>query len=307
MLPRETRFAFSHRLHVEEEGLDCFSCHETAMMSDDPGMPEPDSCAVCHDEIDADKPEDERVETLFTDGVFDAARASALDDELVFSHKLHASGDQECSACHTGIESNRRVGPELAVPMDDCMACHAGREVANDCETCHVEIREDWAPDSHHHNWMRFHGQVARSQCTRPMDKCELCHTEATCVQCHLEEPPQNHTAFFRRRGHGVIAMMDRGTCAACHQPDSCERCHAEVVPMNHTGMWGGTKSRHCLTCHLPLKAEGCVVCHKSTPSHLSTPKPPDHNPAMNCRLCHGAGQRLPHVDNGDDCNQCHP
>jgi hypothetical protein len=28
--------------------------------------------------------------------------------------------------------------------------------------------------------------------------------------------------------------------------------------------------------------------------------------PSMNCRLCHGAGVPLPHVDNGSDCNSCH-
>jgi hypothetical protein len=59
--------------------------------------------------------------------------------------------------------------------------------------------------------------------------------------------------------------------------------------------------------CHQPLGNESCAVCHKGTPSHaLATPKPPGHNPAMNCRMCHGNGQPLPHFDNGDDCNSCH-
>jgi hypothetical protein len=55
------------------------------------------------------------------------------------------------------------------------------------------------------------------------------------------------------------------------------------------------------------LSSTSCGVCHKGTPSHaLATPLPPDHVPGMNCRMCHGNGQPLPHVDNGDSCTLCH-
>jgi hypothetical protein len=103
--------------------------------------------------------------------------------------------------------------------------------------------------------------------------------------------------------------MIDRDNCAACHRSDSCDRCHQETLPRNHTGMWGGTVSNHCLTCHFPLQAEACSTCHKATPSHLATPKPsvPPHHPAMNCRQCHGVTASLPHAEKGDNCNLCHP
>jgi hypothetical protein len=38
----------------------------------------------------------------------------------------------------------------------------------------------------------------------------------------------------------------------------------------------------------------------------MATPLPPDHNAGMNCRMCHGNGQPLPHVDNGQQCTSCH-
>ena len=98
---------------------------------------------------------------------------------------------------------------------------------------------------------------------------------------------------------------MDRQNCAACHESSSCERCHAETLPLNHRGLWGGTKSVHCVTCHFPLAAEGCVTCHQDTASHeLAPPKPSWHDPASNCRTCHLA--TLSHVDNGSNCNLCH-
>ena len=108
--------------------------------------------------------------------------------------------------------------------------------------------------------------------------------------------------------------MMDRQGCAVCHEPDSCDRCHAEVLPMNHRGLWGAPQDSHCLSCHFPLQSEGCIVCHKDAASHLlATPLPlnplppiPPHNPAMNCRQCHGISAPLPHMDKGDECTLCH-
>jgi len=308
VFPGETRFVFSHETHVHEERLDCFSCHETAMMTDDPGMPEQESCAVCHDEIDEGQPEERRVESLFVDGAFQAARMAALDGEVLFSHLQHVTAEDSCGDCHTNIERNDAVGPEQAVPMDDCMECHARQRAPNECADCHAVITEDWEPDNHHQNWELVHGMVSRAAGEAAVENCSLCHREAGCVECHLEVPPRDHTNYFRRRGHGVISMMDRARCDACHRSDSCQRCHAEALPVSHTGMFGGTKSLHCLGCHFPLKSEaGCVTCHQATPSHLSTPKPPDHTPTMVCRQCHGLSAALPHVDKGDDCNQCHP
>jgi len=303
---RGRELAFSHRVHVVDQRLDCFSCHEDARMAEEPGMPPLDQCLVCHEEIDAEKPEARRVESLFRGERFDAAHASRLDDEVIFSHRAH-TGYAECGACHAGIEESERIGREVAVGMAACMDCHERRGAPTACESCHREIRAEREPESHEHAWLQMHGQVVRAASERTADNCQLCHQDSSCIACHMEDPPKSHTIFFRRRGHGLIAALDREGCAVCHRSDSCERCHRETLPASHTGAWGGTMSLHCLACHVPLKEEGCSACHVATPSHaLAAPKPPDHNPAMNCRMCHGVTVPLPHVDNGDDCNICH-
>ena len=123
-----------------------------------------------------------------------------------------------------------------------------------------------------------------------------------------MEVLPRNHTNYWRQRGHGLTAQLDRMSCATCHRTDACERCHQEVLPRSHRGMWGGGQNTHCLSCHFPVETQGnCVTCHKATPGHLgAAPLPPNHNPAMNCRLCHGNGVRLPHFDPGTACTACH-
>lgn len=303
---REKRFAFSHALHVKDQGLECINCHQDAKRTDEPGMPALDGCLACHEEIDAKKPEEKRVVRLFEGETFKALHAGALASEVRFSHKLHAR-KQECSACHAAVETGSQVEKESGLAMDTCTRCHDAQAVDGRCATCHTQIDASWAPENHHHEWMKLHGGVVRADTGATADGCALCHSESTCVTCHKEEAPESHTNHFRLRGHGIASMMDRQTCAACHEPDSCDRCHRDTLPQNHTGLWGGTRSNHCVVCHFPLRAEGCVVCHADAPSHLSArPKPPDHTPVMICRQCHGITQALPHADKGDDCNACH-
>jgi hypothetical protein len=313
--PSKRRFAFSHERHVTLEKLDCANCHADAMAAEDPGMPARDTCDVCHAEIDKDKPAARHIDTLFAGDVFAAVHVNHLSSEIVFSHKAHASGKQACSDCHHGIEHSADVEQEASVRMDDCTQCHAQHKPAprssdgasDGCTLCHHEITQSWAPASHHANWKKAHGPLAREKSEESAARCATCHTEASCSACHQIEAPENHTPYWHQRGHGIVAMADRQNCAACHEPASCERCHAESRPRNHSGPWGAPHDTHCLTCHQPLKYEGCSACHPSTPSHLSAAhQPADHFPGMNCRQCHGLSEPLPHVDNGDDCSSCH-
>lgn len=309
IMPHERAFAFSHRIHVEEEGLECINCHEDLAVLDEPGMPAIDTCLFCHEELDAEKPPERRVETLFDeDEVFRSARVSRLDDEVIFAHLRHVDSLDECSACHRGIDRDERIAPSDAVLMEDCTACHEDLAQPSECATCHTEIGLDWTPGTHEQNWKKLHGRVFRAGGEGQIDSCYLCHSETTCARCHMQEAPDNHNNHWRLRGHSIAARIDRDNCAACHQPADCDRCHSEVLPMTHKGMWGGTKSMHCLVCHFPLRSQGCFTCHKDAPSHLmAPPKPAWHNPAMNCTQCHGTPSLpLSHVEKGDNCNICH-
>jgi hypothetical protein len=299
-------YAFGHRVHAKE-GLECADCHASWESDDSPGMPMRGGCVLCHEEIDKTKPPERRIEVLFDGDVFKAKRVTALDDEIVFSHRQHATKPIECASCHGGIEENDVVDLAFAQRMSDCETCHVQQQVANECATCHRTLRTDVAPRSHDFQWTKLHGPTVRAHDRSTANDCSLCHQESTCASCHQSEPPENHGDYFRRRGHGLHARMDRQNCAACHRSDSCDACHRDTRPISHTGAFGGTISNHCVGCHLPLQSNECTTCHKGTPSHaLATPKPADHNAGMNCRQCHGLGQSLPHADNGSDCNLCH-
>ena len=299
---------FNHRFHVQDKKIDCEDCHPGAKTEALAGMPEMDTCTPCHESIDKKQPEElRRAAAFFPEGKPAWKNVAKLSSDVMFSHKAHAEKDMACGDCHKGIETSEHVDPSLAVRKWACMDCHARKEASNDCALCHRVIRQEVAPESHRLNWELQHGQKSQeSEESRRM--CRLCHSDESCNNCHNEVKPRNHTNFWRIQGHGAIAEMDRDKCRTCHKADYCVRCHSETPPRSHRASWGAPRDNHCLGCHTPLQSsEGCAICHKGTPSHNeAAPKPDDHTPSMNCRQCHGAGQPLPHVDNGSDCNSCH-
>jgi len=301
--------AFSHQVHVEGQGLGCADCHPRWDQADDPGMPTGAQCMLCHAQLDAQKPAERQVRQLIEGGKLKLQGLADLPDETIFTHQAHAGRDPECASCHSDLIHSERMDPTMALTMEECQACHSAMQAPNECSTCHSVYRADVPPPNHDASWKRTHGRVMRAH-NKDMraERCDTCHTEASCAQCHKAEAPENHDNYFRRRGHGLTASMDRRNCAACHTPESCEACHDTTRPINHTGSFGAPQDRHCLSCHEPLRLEAsCQVCHKSTPSHaLATPLPPSHTPAMNCRQCHGNGQPLLHADNGSSCTTCH-
>ena len=300
-------FVFSHLVHVTNEGLDCADCHRGAKDSDTPGMPVLTQCMLCHEAIDAKKPPERKVTTMFEGKDWRAPAGNQLSGEIVFSHLRHAAGGRECNSCHQHIENDDGDAASAAMTMNACVACHTQQNAANECATCHRDIRVDREPPTHAFAWQRLHGQAVRAHGTATADRCSLCHQESSCAACHMEVPPESHNNYFRLRGHGLFARMDRENCSACHRADSCDSCHRDARPINHLGAWGGVRNNHCISCHFPLGSDECSVCHRDAPSHvMATTLPVGHSPAMNCRQCHGLSAPLPHVDNGSECIRCH-
>jgi hypothetical protein len=97
--PGGSTFAFPHARHIQE-GMECGDCHTDWETSDNPGMPALGACKLCHDNLDADKPDSRRVGVLFDGDNFRAARVSKLPADVLFSHQKHAKGGVECKSCH---------------------------------------------------------------------------------------------------------------------------------------------------------------------------------------------------------------
>ena len=295
---------FTHLKHTEE-GASCADCHK-AEKSDKMSLPGVKECKACHDNDDI-LTKDEQA------GRFAWSSRAPSSKEIIFSHDTHASAEVKCLSCHKGIDQNKNIDAYHPVKMKDCTSCHmkeVSKESATDCSVCHTKINKDSKPDFHGAAFMRGHGMMARMGQGETRSECSLCHKENECTACHSTEMPKSHNNHFVHRGHGIAASIDRASCATCHRSDTCESCHATTAPTNHTSAFGGSKNRHCGSCHFPQSQTECYTCHKSAPSHLSATAMPTNTAhikatANDCRNCHVAG-KLKHMDNGQSCKECH-
>ena len=303
--------AFNHKTHATR-GVTCTDCHDGAESKDEAGMPTLETCMDCHEEMEEEAPPEKKI-AQFVDPATKKVKWNHFTrqaDEIKFTHKAHAAKKVECTSCHGDMTQRERTGPDLFLTMDACTTCHAEKKASNECTVCHTEIGKDQAPKNHDRLWMVRHGQIVRRGSARGRDEdCSMCHTESTCIGCHRDEKPKDHTNYWRvGPGHGLSAAMDRERCATCHMADSCVACHTSNPPRSHTGGWGAPRTRHCLGCHQQpgdsLEGGGCFACHQGTPSHqLAPPKPRGHRPDWECLLCH---TKLKHAVNEQSCNSCH-
>ena len=214
-----------------------------------------------------------------------------------------------CLMANKSCERSTTWGPKYFTEWEED---HADFDADTLCIDCHDGIKNKTVtPKNHDAVWLKKHGDFSQIKYGyKNQNVCAQCHSEAQCTSCHQQEEPQNHTEFWKGRGHGVFVGLDRSACMSCHQSvDFCERCHKSTTPTSHTAALGATTNRHCTTCHFPLTSVGgqqCAVCHDGTPSHNNTPVMPSdarHVADADCRSCH---TNLTHVDNGDACTVCH-
>src|SRR4030095_8715924 len=244
---------FSHATHAREE-IACIACHSDAESENRAGMPDKEVCLTCHGPK-TDRPPKPYEEKIAQANPLTFPRWNKSPD-VVFSHSKHIAKGYECQVCHGKVEETGELDAGVVANMDGCIACHAKDGIKNDCATCHSALRLDVKPASHDAGFMRTHGRSLRAASNKLEEsRCLICHGPASmqsCERCHAEVLPASHTVFWRQRGHGFSAEIDRESCMPCHRDDSCMRCPQQVQPSTHVGAWGGTISTHCLSCHAP-------------------------------------------------------
>lgn len=303
--------------HIIEEGRPvapnhgtCSACHTI-----DEAAPDILACLLCHVLPDRVAPSVEALQALtvdrakppsFEDVVYDHALAGEDDASCAHCHdqaavskalghdllptmlaatngfaRLGGSAD-DCAACHEVLRAD--VAPsshadahwvyhhglsQSAIAAGQCDLCHT----VNECQACHAVT----APRSHDAvSWTRLHGkQFAETEA----GACLMCHREDACRQCHATQAPTDHTNFWRVRGHGQDAAIDRARCQVCHKEDFCLACHRAAAPTASRRPFHNPRA-DCLQCHgafvdangnpfaRPVRAHGplpldtCLKCH---------------------------------------------
>lgn len=193
------RLNFSHRLHLQDLGLQCEDCHSlipTSTTAEDLNFPSEESCARCHDVTGPDT-----CGTCHLKPAAASPRANRLIN-LRFSHQQHLSleavlagappdarsdedGPSTCSLCHQGLRETELTGLAHYPAMSDCLKCHQPRaDAMRECRTCHPDTR-NLMPESHvDAGFFDDHSQTVKAL---GVDGCRMCHTPGynPCSQCH--------------------------------------------------------------------------------------------------------------------------
>jgi hypothetical protein len=256
---------FSHKLHIEDNGLSCTDCHFYE------GKPEfaNEACANCHDNPLSD-------EFIKFGKNMAATRVKVgYQHHSEFDHTKHLDRGALCEQCHGKMAEVNTGSPENWPKHKQCWACHDNKQAPANCELCHANI-EDRKPANHSNIFKYTHGKLASTvkgndctSCHKSADKCAECHrgdnfetashphdfiyrhsfdakrNKANCLECHddgafcaechfsLKVKPESHTTGNFFRIHKDEFMKDANSCALCHsQADAiCLRCHNIVKP----------------------------------------------------------------------------
>lgn len=124
-VPRQQPIPFSHKHHVQDDGIDCRYCHTTVEFSAFAGMPDTKTCMNCHQQIFAETPLLAGVRQSWATGQsIQWTRVNRLPDYVYFNHSVHVDNGIGCSSCHGQVDQMPLMEKAQSLQMSFCLECH---------------------------------------------------------------------------------------------------------------------------------------------------------------------------------------
>lgn len=302
--------SFDHT-QVLSRGVDCLSCHATAVSGD--GYVSKDRCNTCH-------AKQEHIEKF---------------NDLNFVHQKHVTEHKvDCLSCHTAIRHGKTAAT-AGDPEEKCMQCHGGKDspisavwhgklpgipatpskmasLKMSCNSCHVEPvhanltagkkNEQSKPEcspchaaNYNSLWPMWKGPLnqaigAMQQDLKKMPAGGERDTLQKALDIYRDGNPVHNPDLAAILSEKISHKSESGT-------DKCTSCHAAAV--NMAPPWHGRNVPHsvhaaakvaCETCHmseqpnhgkLKLSPEQCNTCHHQKAA------------AANCQSCHSEQNKV--------------
>ena len=138
----EQPIAYSHQVHVES-GIQCLYCHPSALQSPVAGIPSVQKCMGCHEVIQPESPEIEKVASYYeSEQPIPWVKVNTQPDFIYFSHQPHLGAGLNCETCHGDVGQMEITQQFVKMDMGWCLNCHVNQpeeKVARlaDCLACH--------------------------------------------------------------------------------------------------------------------------------------------------------------------------
>ncbi len=144
--------AFSHKIHVKQNKIDCKYCHHTADNSRHAGIPSLQLCMNCHNVVKEGKTTGTEEIAKIYDAIenqkpIEWIKVHNLPDHVFFSHAQHVNvGEIDCTVCHGDVEEMDRITQVYDLGMGWCINCHRETRVmqfeTNEFYTDYIELHE---------------------------------------------------------------------------------------------------------------------------------------------------------------------
>lgn len=126
---------FSHKIHAQDNQIDCKYCHTGVESSPSAGIPSNDLCLNCHTVVrkgtNSGKFEINKIHRAKKTGdPVEWIKVHDLPDHVFFSHATHVNnGNLDCAKCHGEVEEMHIVEQVEDLSMGWCIDCHRTNEV----------------------------------------------------------------------------------------------------------------------------------------------------------------------------------
>ena len=128
-VPREQEVPFSHKRHVDGNGISCEYCHTSVARSSYAGIPPTYTCMTCHSQIFTSSALLRPVrESLQRNEPLRWIRVNDLPDFVYFNHSIHVSKGVGCVTCHGEVDQMPLVWRAHTLFMSWCLDCHRSPE-----------------------------------------------------------------------------------------------------------------------------------------------------------------------------------
>jgi hypothetical protein len=127
--PVEQPVPFSHKRHVDGNGISCEYCHTSVATSSYAGIPPTFTCMTCHSQIFVRSPMLQPVRTSFqTKTPLNWIRVNDLPEFVYFNHSIHIAKGVGCVTCHGRIDQMPLTWRQNTLFMSWCLDCHRAPE-----------------------------------------------------------------------------------------------------------------------------------------------------------------------------------
>ena len=126
---------FSHKIHVDQLGLDCRYCHSFVEVSGHSNVPTANTCWNCHQHVQRESPKlaplHRAMDPAFPgyDGKpIEWVRIHKSPDYVYFNHSAHVNRGISCQSCHGDVHKMETVWQAENHSMGWCLECHRAPE-----------------------------------------------------------------------------------------------------------------------------------------------------------------------------------